>query len=133
MKYEDENPNFLPEESSLNQRIYLWLDDDDDDGGCCVGRGQAVKMATKSGRVILAYNSEASTALSLPLGVTVEILSESNPDWWYVSCNGQMGYFPAKCLEVEENEEPLPSGWAKHTSPDNRKILRERRIFFVFV
>jgi hypothetical protein len=57
-------------------------------------------MSNKIGRVVVSYTAEASTALTITSNSLVDIISDQSSDWWYVSYNGQMGYFPARCLQV---------------------------------
>jgi hypothetical protein len=69
------------------------------------------------------YQSESPNALSLTADSRVEVLSSDNNEWWYISFNGQKGYFPASCLNFAPAEKPLPPGWKKHISPDQRNIV----------
>jgi hypothetical protein len=111
----------------------LWIDDTILDGhfqflhvdsGFDVWEYQlAEKMTNKIARVTLSYTAEAATALSLATNSLVEVIMDNNDDWWYVSFGNQMGYFPARCLQVisTEEEPPLPPGWMQHKSPENRE------------
>jgi uncharacterized protein YegJ (DUF2314 family) len=82
------------------------------------------QMPNKIARVVLSYTAEAATALSLTTNSLVEVVMDNNEDWWYVSYGSQMGYFPARCLQIitTEEESPLPPGWAQHKSPENRRF-----------
>ena len=78
--------------------------------------------------VTQAFEANSDNTLTLPEGVTVEVLSDLNPNWWYVRSlqDSTEGYFPATCLLQQTSaEKPLPPGWQKHfDSNTNRKILR---------
>ena len=68
------------------------------------------------------FEATAENTLTLASGTVLEIVSDLNPDWWYVkSQDGQEGYFPSTCCLRFATEKSLPPGWQKHMSPDNRE------------
>lgn len=73
--------------------------------------------------VVHNYESTSPNALTLAIGTEIEVLSSENNEWWYVSHSGQKGYFPASCLKFAPTEKPLPHGWKKHLSPDQRNFF----------
>lgn len=69
--------------------------------------------------------NSANNVLSLSVGDRVTIITTSNADWWYVEAEVGSGYYPAKYLRQETNEESvqpelLPPGWEKHLMDDGR-------------
>lgn len=68
------------------------------------------------------YESTSQNALSLSAGLTVDVLSKGNSEWWYIEYNGRKGYFPATCLKLSPPDPPLPTGWKKYITPDQRKL-----------
>lgn len=70
-----------------------------------------------------AFEATDDNTLSLASGTVLDIVSDLNPDWWYVKSvhDGKVGYFPSTCCLRFATEKPLPPGWQKHMNPDNRK------------
>ena len=78
------------------------------------------------------------TTVSLVVGTTVDVVADSNPDWWYVKVAivpdggaAAEGYFPSNHLitlsgktvkkDTTESVPALPLGWQKHLNADNRE------------
>ncbi|KAI0774970.1 SH3 domain-containing protein [Trametes elegans] len=57
---------------------------------------------TKKARAIWAYNEDGREPndLSFSAGETIEIVDETNTDWWTGKCRGKQGLFPANYVEL---------------------------------
>ena len=87
-------------------------------------------MTSMSGQaVVTGEYAGADSTIVLFLNDYVDIVKKSEK-WWYVSTGKAKGYFPAVCLrELSLSEvSPLPHGWRRTTSSDNRKSLYRQEI-----
>ncbi|KAJ8462991.1 hypothetical protein ONZ51_g10553 [Trametes cubensis] len=57
---------------------------------------------TKRARALWAYNEDGREPndLSFSAGETVEIIEETNADWWTGKCRGKQGLFPSNYVEI---------------------------------
>jgi hypothetical protein len=97
---------------------------------------------TKQCVVSRSFDATTDTTVSLVVGTTVDVVADSNPDWWYVkvaivpdggadSPAPAEGYFPSNHLitlsgktveeDTTESVPALPLGWQKHLNADNRE------------
>jgi hypothetical protein len=77
-----------------------------------------------SGRaVVISEYAGVDASISLKRLDHVDII-EMTDKWWYVSCEGRMGYYPAFCFS-ELRDQPLPEGWVKcFTTEKSMKIKK---------
>jgi len=54
------------------------------------------------------YTADAEGAISVPKGALVEIVEQTNDQWWTVQYKGEIGYVPASLLGGESNKTPPP-------------------------
>lgn len=64
--------------------------------------------SSNSVRVIEGYEADVDGAISVPKGVMVEIVEQSNGEWYTVTYNGATGFVPTSCLQLA-TPPPLPS------------------------
>ena len=74
------------------------------------------------------YSEVSDGCISFSKGQDVEIIDDSNTDWWYVKINGKEGYAPATFLTKKETRtaaaaEPKPSATGSKPSATGPKPL----------
>ncbi|KAL4247939.1 hypothetical protein ABKN59_008943 [Abortiporus biennis] len=80
---------------------------------------------TQKARALWAYNENGQEPndLSFSAGETIEIVSETNPDWWTGKCRGKQGLFPSNHVEKIDSAStstppaPAPGPSAHNSSP----------------
>ena len=71
----------------------------------------ADKFVGKEGTILQDFEAKDSKKeLSVGKGTTVTILSCNDVDWWYVSCEGNLGYVPRKFVSVHRGGEEHADG-----------------------
>ncbi|KAI9001523.1 hypothetical protein BD414DRAFT_474925 [Trametes punicea] len=62
------------------------------------------RQSTKRARALWAYNEDGREPndLSFSAGETIEIIEETNADWWTGKCRGKQGLFPSNYVELLE-------------------------------
>ncbi|KAJ2988016.1 hypothetical protein NUW54_g9248 [Trametes sanguinea] len=61
-------------------------------------------------RALWAYNEDGREPndLSFSAGETIEIIEETNPDWWTGKCRGKQGLFPSNYVEMLDTGRSVP-------------------------
>ncbi|KAH8094449.1 SH3 domain-containing protein [Cristinia sonorae] len=74
---------------------------------------------TQKARALWAYNEEGQEPndLSFAPGEIIEIVDETNADWWTGKCRGKQGLFPSNHVEKIAASAPSPAPAAPHTLP----------------
>ncbi|KAI9066124.1 SH3-domain-containing protein [Trametes sanguinea] len=68
------------------------------------------RQTTRRARALWAYNEEGREPndLSFSAGETIEIIEETNPDWWTGKCRGKQGLFPSNYVEMLDTGRSVP-------------------------
>ncbi|KZT06113.1 SH3-domain-containing protein [Laetiporus sulphureus 93-53] len=75
---------------------------------------------TQRARAVWAYNEDGQEPndLSFSAGEIVEIVDETNADWWTGSCRGRQGLFPSNHVEkLDTSSMPMPPPMPQMMSP----------------
>ena len=59
-------------------------------------------------KVVDDYDAEYDDEISLKIGELVEVLDQTDTDWWKGSLNGKVGLFPSNYIQIAPpaNQEP---------------------------